>query len=139
MVTIGAKMSDKEENKEVGFKRDEKGQFVKGGKGGPGAAGVPKFKRQFNTLLKDAVTEEDFTEVCQKLLECAKNGQPWAMQQLLDRLLGKPKQIVDMDVTQNTVDPKLVIENVSVLLGLDSKEEENHVIEITEQKPNEIE
>lgn len=37
-------------------------------------------------------------DAAEKLLDCASKGEPWAIQQLADRLDGKPSQSVEMSV-----------------------------------------
>jgi len=76
--------------------RDSAGRFTKGCPGGPGnpcARRVAKFRF---ALLK-TVTEEDLITVARLLMSKAIEGEPWAIRELLDRLLGKP---VALDVLQ---------------------------------------
>lgn len=64
--------------------------------GNPG--GAPR-EKQFLAALERAVKQDDgkkLRSAADKLLECASNGEPWAIQQLADRLDGKPTQQVDM-------------------------------------------
>jgi hypothetical protein len=46
----------------------------------------------FRTLLLETVQDADLQAVVQKLVEEARAGAPWAVKELLDRLLGKAPQ-----------------------------------------------
>ncbi len=68
--------------------RDSKGRFLPGNPGGPGnpqARNVATWRK----ALAEAVSADDVTQVAQRLVEAAKAGEPWAVRELLDRLLGK--------------------------------------------------
>lgn len=72
------------------------GQWEPGQSGNP--AGGAKIKRFF-AALERAIAQEDgkkLRDAADKLLECAANGEPWAIQQLADRLDGKPAQQVQL-------------------------------------------
>ena len=78
--------------------RDSKGRFLPGNPGGPGnpqARNVATWRK----ALADTVSFEDVAEVTQKLLDAAKAGEPWAIRELLDRVLGKPHVQVDASVS----------------------------------------
>jgi len=78
--------------------RDCKGRFLPGNPGGPGnpqARNVATWRK----ALADTVSFEDVTEVTQKLVDAAKAGEPWAVHELFDRLLGKPHVSVDASVS----------------------------------------
>ncbi len=75
-------------------RRDENGKFVPGTTGGPGR---PKRANDLRQAMLEAVTEADILEVLARLLEAAKNGDPWAVKELLDRATGKPQSILDPD------------------------------------------
>jgi hypothetical protein len=69
--------------------------FAKGNPGGPGNP----FARQINALraqLYAAVTEQDMAEVVQALLAGAKAGKLAYIRELLDRLIGKPPQAIQL-------------------------------------------
>ena len=71
--------------------RDAKGRFTAGNAGGPGnphAHTVARFRR----ALLDAVTDEDFTAIAQKLVEQSKAGDIASIRELLNRTLGKPSE-----------------------------------------------
>lgn len=72
-----------------GVKRDEKGRFLpgtRGGKGNPFAAQVNRLR----SALLNAVSEKDVIEVVHALLDTAKGGDVAASKVLFDRVLGKP-------------------------------------------------
>ena len=70
--------------------RDERGRFVPGTCGGPGN---PNAKRvsEWRQALVEAVSKEDLVEVIKRLVVAAKAGEPWAVREVLDRCLGKPR------------------------------------------------
>lgn len=76
--------------------------WQKGESGNP--KGAQKEKRFLNALER-AITQDDgkkLRDAADKLLDCAANGEPWAIQQLADRLDGKPTQQVDMNISRST-------------------------------------
>ena len=109
------------------------GKFAKGNPGGPGKACLYKDKIKYHDLLLKATTPEKFQKVAEKLLAQAQDGEPWAIKELLDRLMGKPKQFIEADLSSTNVDPQVIIGQVSILLGLDK---EDDVIEI---EPKQVE
>ena len=77
--------------------RDCKGRFLVGNPGGPGnpqARNVATWR----AALAGAVSPDDVAEVTEKLKGAAKAGEPWAVHELFDRLLGKPHVSVDASV-----------------------------------------
>lgn len=72
-----------------GFKRDARGHFKKGNKGGPGNPLSGRVNR-LRAALINAVTEEDIQEIIQKLVQLAKQGDIGAAKEVLLRVLGKP-------------------------------------------------
>ena len=78
--------------------RDEKGRFVTGNPGGPGnplGAEAARFRSQ----LWEAGTEERRSKLADNLWTWAIEGQSWAVKELFDRLLGKPKESVELTGT----------------------------------------
>jgi len=70
--------------------------FVKGKSGNPGGRSTEK---PFTDALRAALNQTDpkakrknLLLVADKLVECAINGESWAIQQVADRLDGKPAQ-----------------------------------------------
>ena len=75
--------------------RDGKGRFVKGNPGGPGnpnARNVAAWRR----ALVDSVSADDVAQVMQRLIDAAKDGEPWAIRELLDRCFGKPHVQIEL-------------------------------------------
>ncbi len=66
------------------------GRFVKGCKPGPGNPNVRSVASTRSRLIL-AVSEEDFDRVVRALVEAAERGEPWAVKELLNRLIGKPR------------------------------------------------
>lgn len=58
------------------------------------------FANMLNIAVKEAVKGSDKTKlraVADKLLECAMNGEGWAIKEIADRLDGKPMQQMDLE------------------------------------------
>lgn len=75
--------------------RSAGGRFAKGWQGGPGnphASNVHKFRN----ALHASVTEDNIRNVVTKLVQLAEGGEAWAVKELLDRCLGKPKETVEV-------------------------------------------
>ena len=71
------------------------GQFAPGntlGKGNPHAPRV----NQIRALLFSTATLEDLAEVIVKMVEQAKGGDRFARKELLDRMIGKPKETLQL-------------------------------------------
>ena len=78
--------------------RDHRGRFRPGNPGGPGnphAASVAAWRN----ALADTVTPDDLEDVIGQLLKQAKDGEPWAVRELLNRCLGRPSQAVSIEST----------------------------------------
>ena len=105
------------------------GRFVKNNPGGPGVAILSKDRVRYHTILRDCTTDEEFKKVAAKLLQRAQAGESWAVRELLDRLMGKPKQVAEVDVRQTHVDPQQVINNIAVILGLESDDPDHIELE----------
>ena len=105
------------------------GRFVAGNPGGMGIAHMTKDRAKYHKILRSCVTDKDFEQVSNKLLELAKQGTPWATTELLNRLLGKPKQVAEVDIRQTHVDPQQVINNIAVILGLEEKDPDHIELE----------
>jgi hypothetical protein len=79
--------------------RDEKGRFLPGCKGGPGNPYVRETAR-LRSLIHDAVSDEDLKAVIATLVQTARQGgrgSAAAARELLDRLLGKARQHIELD------------------------------------------
>jgi hypothetical protein len=71
------------------------GRDMRTGRFTPGnrcATGNPHAKRvaRLQQMLSEAVSDEDCLTIVRKLIERAKRGHPWAVDQLLNRLIGRP-------------------------------------------------
>lgn len=92
--------------------RDSKGRFLPGNPGGPGnpqARNVATWRK----ALADAVSADDVTQVTQRLVEAAKAGEPWAVRELLDRLMGKPHVQIELQADTDYIreyDERLAVE-----------------------------
>lgn len=76
---------------EAGCGRDQRtGRFVKGCKPGPGNPNVRNLASTRARLIL-AVSDEDFDRIAKALIDAAERGEPWAVKELLDRLIGKPR------------------------------------------------
>ena len=76
-------------------KRDEKGRFQRGTKGGPGN---PKAKRihEIREAFLEAANPQRMKEIADKVVEEATNGNLDAAELLFDRVFGRGKGLVDM-------------------------------------------
>jgi len=72
--------------------RNEKGQFVKGNRGGPGNPAVRRLA-SYRRALENAISVQDIEKILKLLTEKALNGDSFAMKEVLDRTLGKTKPI----------------------------------------------
>lgn len=78
-----------------GFARNSKGHFAPGNKGGPGNP-LNKKTHEFRRLLLESTTDEEALAVWSELKAKAMSGQPWAIRELLDRIIGKANQPLDI-------------------------------------------
>lgn len=63
-------------------------------------------RRLFEHTVRRALTQDDgvrLRQAAETLLDLAANGERWAVECLRDTLDGKPKQSVDIDVTNRSV------------------------------------
>lgn len=63
--------------------------------------------KKFLEALERAIVQDDgkrLRQAAEKLLDLAAGGEGWAIQQLADRLDGKPTQQVDMSISQAAID-----------------------------------
>lgn len=78
--------------------RAARGRFGPGNaiaKGNPHAKAVNRFR----SILLGSVSDNDLKTVVNQLVEKAKAGEPWAVRELFDRLIGKPVAPLDIDLT----------------------------------------
>ncbi len=78
----------------VSGERDGRGRFALGCKGGPGNPHARQ-TAEFRRLLLDAAGDR-FEAIVAKLIELAVAGEPWAMREVLDRVLGRPTAAVEL-------------------------------------------
>lgn len=75
--------------------RTPRGQFAKGNPGGPGNPYARRTAALRSALL-DAVTEADIRAIAKALVKRARDGEVPAVRELLDRLLGRPRDVHDV-------------------------------------------
>ena len=76
--------------------RDDQGRFTVGNAGGPGNPNAAAVGAWRSTLAR-SVTPDDLQDVIGQLLKQAKDGEPWAIRELLNRCLGRPSQAVSIE------------------------------------------
>ena len=74
--------------------RDQGGRFAKGNAGGPGNPHA-RSVGAWRAALAETVKPEDIREVVGVLIGKAKDGERWAVVELLARCIGSPKADVD--------------------------------------------
>ena len=79
------------------------GGFQKGNPGGGYSTTHAKLWK-FRRALFQCITVQDFKLITKKLIEKAKDGEDFAIHELLDRIMGKSAQPIDLAVTNNTPD-----------------------------------
>ena len=72
------------------------GRFAKGNAGGPGNPYAKRIGELRAALLK-ALSDAEWQAVIDRLIKAAKDGESWAIRELLDRTLGKP---IDADLIE---------------------------------------
>src|SRR5262245_21549925 len=78
-----------------GSHRDAKGKFLPGNPGGPGNPINAKMSF-FRAVLMEKTTRADIEAITEKLIECARGGEPWAIREFLDRTMGRAPQCVEL-------------------------------------------
>ena len=78
-------------NGDNGDGRDARGRFTPGNPGGPGNPYVRVVASWRNAFVSE-VSPDDVGAVIRALVAAAKRGEPWAVREVLDRCLGKPRQ-----------------------------------------------
>src|SRR5262245_35920815 len=82
---------------------DHRGRFTAGNPGGPGNPHGGKIEQFRATLIE--VGQERFHEVANKLFDLAAAGEQWAIETILDRLLGKPVDEIELRTEFRTEQP----------------------------------
>lgn len=72
--------------------RTSRGRFAAGNSGGPGNPHA-RAVGQLRAAMMASITPQDVSAVVAALVAQAKAGEPWAVRELLDRVLGKPEAI----------------------------------------------
>ncbi len=75
--------------------RGSSGRFVKGSAGGPGNP-HSKAVNTFRSAILEATTREDMLEIWAVLIENAKSGDLRSIREVFDRIIGKPKESVEI-------------------------------------------
>jgi hypothetical protein len=84
------------EPKKFASKKQPRGKpFTKGGPGGPGNPFLGEIQK-YRSMMYKCITSEDFKRVVKKLIATANTGEGWAIKELLDRVLGKAQQPIDL-------------------------------------------
>ncbi len=96
--------------------------FQKGKSGNPGGRRKDKLARAalMMVLKEDGEDMPKLREIMGALIECAKEGEPWAIREIFDRLDGKAVQAVEADINETRHDDMTVEEQagrVSALLA----------------------
>jgi hypothetical protein len=71
--------------------RNDKGQFVKGGPGGPGRP-KKQVEQEYFDLTVGGVSPDDWQAIVKRAVKQAKEGNGYARSWLSDYLMGKPTQ-----------------------------------------------
>lgn len=85
-----------EEPEQIGQNgRRPNGTFAPGNPGGPGPLGAKRVAEYREAIFK-AVSADDLEAIVRKLARRALKGDVHAAREVLDRILGKPKQSIDI-------------------------------------------
>lgn len=77
------------------MKKDNRGRFVKGNPGGPGNPQVAMVSKLRFALL-GAISVDDVVAIAKTMVKSARAGDVIAGREILDRVLGKPTQSIDL-------------------------------------------
>lgn len=95
-------MDDKKDTGITVAYKDNFGKFTKGNRGGPGNTAIAERTKEHHKAFLNAVTAGDTAKVVKQLLKFAIAGEPWAIKEYLNRVLGKPLQQVEANVTTDS-------------------------------------
>lgn len=73
------------------------GKFVPGNKLGAGHTRHAEKKRQLQAVLYKALTPQRMGKIVKALIREAERGEQWAVREVLDRIIGKATQPIDID------------------------------------------
>lgn len=80
------------------------GKFQKGNKAGKGTTSpVAKHREKLSQAFKSAITEADMIEIAKALVIKAKDGDCKAAKEVLDRVLGKAKESIEIGLGDRTL------------------------------------
>ena len=82
--------------KRNGTNRNPDGTFKKGHPGGPGRK-PSKRGEIMNRLWDEELGVEECRDTLRSLIKCARKGEAWAIQEILNRTLGKPSSNVKLE------------------------------------------
>jgi hypothetical protein len=68
--------------------RNAKGQFLPGSSGGPGRPSGRIAVEEWRRAFAQAVTSADIKAIVGRLVQAARNGEKWAITEVLDRTVG---------------------------------------------------
>ena len=75
--------------------QDASGKFIKGNKASPGRKPRAVEEKYLEILVK-SVPQKKWRAIIAKVTVLAERGERWAVEFLADRIIGKPKQSVDV-------------------------------------------
>lgn len=81
--------------------RDSDGRFLPGNKAGVGHGGSAKDLARWRRVALEATTDQDMLDIWGSLITSAKQGEPWAVHEFLDRTMGKV-QVAPPEAAQDT-------------------------------------
>ena len=90
--------------------RDSTGRFTKGNPGGPGSPYARRVSDLRRTLLEE-VSDSDLRELVRTLVERGKRGDVMAAREVLDRLMGKAKVTMAVEI-----EPKMTLDEARARL-----------------------
>ena len=102
-----ARLSNRINGNDRPVRRDERGRFTPGTRGGPGNP-LGARVHEWRQALADCVSPADVRAVVGQLLKAAKAGEPWAIIEILNRTIGRPAAFIMDDESQD--------ESVAVIL-----------------------
>jgi hypothetical protein len=94
--------------------------FKKGQSGNPGGRTKEKLftdalRVELNRETEDDVKRKKLNAIAEKLVECALVGESWAIQQVADRMEGRPQQAIDIARDTRTPDKLSGAELVAIV------------------------
>jgi hypothetical protein len=106
------------ENNGTSNGRDPRGWFAKGNRIASGNP-INKRMRELRQKLLDCATEADIEELYRSLMESARSGDTAAARLLLDHLVGKPKETVEVSAEGGSPPLATIVGVILAALGDD--------------------